>query len=248
MVHNITNHVVMNTTANGLLALGASPVMAHATEELDEMLALAGALVINIGTLSREWVAAMQLATQLAAKHSVPIVLDPVGVGATSYRTQTAKQLLNSARMAVIRGNASEIMALNATGSGARGVDAQHAAEAALQAAHVLSEKYNCVVSVSGASDHIVQGGCIAKIHNGHPMMTRVTGLGCTASALSGAFCAINGNAFEAATHAMAVMGVCGELAMEQAQGPGSLQLLFLDALYNLNQDTLTQRLRMELT
>jgi hydroxyethylthiazole kinase len=202
LVHNITNYVVMNNTANALLALGASPVMAHAVEEVEAMVGLAkqvgGALVINIGTLSQRWIEAMAKAMHAAAEQQVPIVFDPVGAGATSYRTIACKDLLEVARPAIIRGNASEVMALLDSAVQTKGVD----------------------------------------------LMARVTGLGCTASALCGAFAAVQPDALRAAAHAMAVMGICGEIAAEQAAGPGTLQLHFLDALHNLDDAAIAERLR----
>jgi hydroxyethylthiazole kinase len=248
LVHNITNYVVMNTTANALLALGASPVMAHAPEEVEDMIRLVGgvggALVVNIGTLSEPWVRAMTHAMAEAARRGVPIVLDPVGAGATPYRTQTCRALLAEARPTVIRGNASEIMALLDAEVRTKGVDSAAASDAAADSADRLAVAHGCVVSVSGEIDLITDGAARFKVRNGHPMMTRVTGLGCTASALTGAFVAVNPDPLAAAAHAMAVMGICGEIAAEQAQGPGTLQLYFYDALHNLSEDGIRQRLR----
>jgi len=248
LVHNITNYVVMNNTANALLALGASPVMAHAEEEMEALADLTrlvgGALVINIGTLSRAWIDAMATAMRAAVARGIPVVLDPVGAGATAYRTQACRDLLAAARTAVIRGNASEIMALWKDGVTTKGVDSAHGTEAAAEAARELASRHACVVCVSGATDFITDGGHEARVHNGVPMMTRVTGLGCTASALTGAFLAVQPSALPAATHAMAVMGICGEVAAERAAGPGTLQTHFLDALYNLDRETIETRLR----
>jgi hydroxyethylthiazole kinase len=246
VVHNITNYVVMNSTANALLALGASPVMAHAEEEVEEMVGIASALVLNIGTLSERWIASMRRAAEAAARKGIPIVLDPVGAGATKLRTNAAHELLRIAPLSVIRGNASEVMALHGADAAARGVDSQHGSEAAVDAARTLSQQYGSVVSVSGVTDFIIRGDQTIRVHNGHVMMTRVTGLGCTASALTGAFCAVNPDPFEAAAHAMAVMGVVGELAEAASGGPGSLQVQFLDQLYRLREFDLIERLRMD--
>lgn len=246
VIHNITNYVVMNSTANALLAIGASPVMAHAAEEMDEMVGIASALVLNIGTLSAPWIAAMRKAAEAAARRGIPIVLDPVGAGATRLRTETAHELLRLVPLAVIRGNASEILALYGADAAARGVDSQHGSEAAIEAARSLSIQYGSVISVSGATDYVVRGDAMVKIHNGHALMTRVTGLGCTASALTGAFCAVNPDPLAAAAHAMAVMGVVGELAEASSNGPGGLQVQFLDQLHNLRELDLIERLRME--
>ncbi|HMO05295.1 MAG TPA: hydroxyethylthiazole kinase [Kiritimatiellia bacterium] len=247
LVHNITNYVVMNTTANALLALGASPVMAHAVEEVADMVgltrAVGGALVINIGTLSAAWVDAMEKAMRAAAGAGVPIVLDPVGAGATPLRTAACARLLDAAPVAVIRGNASEILAVAGEAARARGVDSAHGTDAALAVARGLARQRGCVVSVSGAVDLVTDGSRVIEVRQGVPMMTRVTGLGCTASALTGAFVAVNGDRLAAAAHAMAVMGMAGEIAAEGAEGPGSLQVRFIDALYNLGHGEIAARL-----
>ncbi len=246
LVHNITNYVVMNTTANALLALGASPVMAHAVDEVEEMVGLASALVLNIGTLSPPWIEAMLRAGRRATERGIPVVLDPVGAGATTLRTETCRRILEDVRPTIVRGNASEVRALVYEEAGTKGVDATHGADAALDAARSLSRQAACVVSVSGAVDAIVEGDRLARVHNGHPMMPRVTGLGCTASALTGAFAAVSGSAFDAAVHAMAVMGLAGEKAATTAAGPGTLQLHFLDALYRLEEaDTAAARVEV---
>lgn len=246
LIHNITNYVVMNTTANALLALGASPVMAHAPEEVEEMAGLARALVLNIGTLSAHWVEAMVKAGRAANAKGIPVILDPVGAGATRFRTETAERLLRAAPPAIVRGNASEIRALQYGERGTRGVDSARTSEEAVEAAQALSRQSGCAVSVSGAVDIIAGGGRIIRIANGHPMMTRITGLGCTASALAGAFAAVNGSPVLAAAHAMAVMGIAGEIAAEHSPGPGSFQVNFLDALYQLQESDICARLKME--
>lgn len=247
LVHNITNYVVMNNTANALLSLGASPVMAHAPEEVEDMVGISHALVINIGTLSSAWIESMYKAMCAAAKKRIPIVLDPVGVGATPFRTQTALNLLKDTESVIIRGNASEIRALGSEGAGARGVDSTDTAEAASAVGRFLSNQYKSVVSISGSTDIIISADREIRVFNGHPMMPRVTGLGCTASALTGAFAAVNPDPFRAAAHAMALMGLAGEIASEQAVGPGTMQLHFLDALYRIQESDIQERLRMEI-
>lgn len=246
LVHNITNYVVMNTSANALLALGASPVMAHAPEEVGDMVGLASALVINIGTLSVPWVAAMSAAIVAAKRRGIPIVLDPVGAGATPFRTAIALRLLEQGPPAVLRGNASEIRAMHSAEGATKGVDSRHASEDALEAGRSLARARGCVVCISGAVDFVVDGEKTIRVMNGHPMMPRVTGLGCTASALVGAFAAVNPSPFRAAAHAMAVMGIAGELAAESSPGPGTLQLRFIDALYMLGEKDISDRLRMD--
>jgi hydroxyethylthiazole kinase len=246
VIHNITNYVVMNSTANALLAIGASPVMAHAGEEVEEMVNIAQSLVINIGTLSESWVASMFKAVRQARKKGIPVILDPVGAGATAYRTRTARELIKSGQPTVIRGNASEIMALADDHSKTKGVDSAADSDAAIITAQKLAETHKCVVCISGATDYIIDSENILKIKNGHPLMTKVTGLGCTASALCGAFAAVEALPFVATAKAMAVMGIAGEIAIEKSAGPGSLQTNFLDVLYLLTEADISSRLKIE--
>ncbi len=244
LIHNITNYVVMNNTANALLAIGASPVMAHAEEEVEQMVGYAGALVINIGTLSPAWIRAMRKAQAVAHRNGTPVIIDPVGAGATSLRTNTMRELMQTSAPTVIRGNASEIIALQTDVASTKGVDSQHAASDAEAHARALSAQTGAVVCVSGATDLIIAGDRTWTIQNGHPLMPRVTGLGCTATALIGAFCAVNASPAEATAHAMAVMGIAGEVAGADAKGPGTLQLLFLDALHTIDATTIAAHLQ----
>ncbi|MEW6077976.1 MAG: hydroxyethylthiazole kinase [Thermodesulfobacteriota bacterium] len=244
LIHNITNYVVMNTTANALLAIGASPVMAHGLPEVADMAGIAAALVINIGTLSDTWIEAMFRAASKAGFRGIPIVLDPVGAGATPYRTRTAGDLLRKARPSIIRGNGSEILALCEAGAATRGVDSTSSSDQAVHAAQRLAHQFSCVVCVTGAVDYIVSDRAVIKVNNGHPLMPRVTGLGCSASALCGAFAAVNPDYGMAAAHAMAVMGIAGEMAAETSPGPGSFQVNFIDALYRIGQPDIEQRLK----
>ncbi len=250
LVHNITNYVVMNTTANALLAAGASPVMAHAAEEVEEMVGIARALVINIGTLSAGWIESMLRAGREAVRRKVPIVLDPVGSGATRLRTATVERLIAEAPPAIIRGNASEIRSLVSAEQATKGVDSTHRAEESVDAAWALARRCRCVVSVSGATDVIVGSEAgkeiVIRVRNGHAWMPRVTGMGCTASALTGAFAAVNPSPLRAAAHAMALNGIAGELAGERAQGPGTFQAAFLDALFRLDAGEIERRLLLE--
>jgi len=248
LVHNITNYVAMNNSANALLALGASPVMAHAENEVEDMLHLAGALVVNIGTLSDPWIRAMRRAMEKAKTLGVPIVFDPVGAGATALRNDTVNDLLASAGPTIIRGNASEINAAAAAAATTRGVDSTESSETAVESARRLVETYNSAVCISGAVDIILDKESLVKIHNGHQLMPKVTALGCTASALCGAFAAVNQSPLEAAAGAMALMGVAGELAAESdfCRGPGSFQTAFLDALYSVTEKDLGEKLRVE--
>ncbi len=244
LVHNITNYVVMNNTANALLAIGASPVMAHAPEEMEDFVRIDSSLVINIGTLSFSWIQAMKKAMACAAKLKKPIVLDPVGAGTTPFRTQTVRELVETAAPAIIRGNASEILSLRNEAVKTRGVDSSAASSEALETAKELALEWGCTICISGETDYITNGNETLSIRNGSPLMARVTGMGCTASALTGAFAAVDPDPLYGAFSAMAVMGIAGEIAAERAEGPGSLQLSFLDALYNLSDSDISSRLR----
>lgn len=245
LVHNITNYVVMNSTANALLALGASPVMAHAMDEVEEMTSMAGALVLNIGTLSRPWVESMQKAIRMARTLGKPIILDPVGAGATRLRTQTVRYLMEEAPPTILRGNASEILALCSDDQRTKGVDATVGSDSVVAQASSLIARGSRAVVVSGEVDWILSEREPLGLANGHAMMPRVTGLGCTATAICGAFAAVNDNPVLASAHAMAVMGIVGELAAEGAEGPGSLQVRFLDTLYGIKASDIEQRLRV---
>jgi len=246
LVHNITNYVVMNLTANALLALGASPVMAHAVEEVEDMAGIANALVLNIGTLSRPWIEAMEKAAAAAVRKGIPIVLDPVGAGATKFRTETALRLIAGWPPAVVRGNASEIRALALSESETKGVDSRHSADDALESARALARRTGGAVSVSGPVDIILDRSGLIRIANGHPLMPRVTGLGCVASALTGAFAAVNPSPLRAAAHAMAVMGIAGEMAGARARGPADFEARFLDALFAMRDRHVGRLLKME--
>ncbi len=245
MVHNITNFVVMNFTANALLALGAAPVMAHAPEEVEEMAALAGALVLNLGTLATPWIEAMFRAAGAANTRGVPVILDPVGAGATRFRTDTARRMLTALKFAAVRGNASEILALAGRPSRTRGVDSADDARDTRAVAVELARQIHGVVAVTGAEDFVTDGTRAAVIANGHPLMARVTGTGCVATALTGAFCAVEPDAFVAACAALVVWGVAGELAAEQHSTPGAYQIGLLDALFRIDRATLRERARV---
>lgn len=226
----------MNNTANALLAIGASPVMAHAADEVEEMAGMASSLVINIGTLDAAWVEAILLAGKTALRKSTPVIFDPVGAGATSYRSRVCKRLIEECRPSVIRGNASEIIALSDTQARTKGVDSTNSSETALDSAMALARQTGVIVVISGETDYITDGTTVEEVRNGHPMMARVTGMGCTATAIVAAFAAVNRNLLEAATHAMAVMGITGGIAAAISKGNGSLQMNFLDTLYRLDE------------
>ncbi len=245
LVHNVTNYVAMDVTANALLAVGASPLMAHAPEEVEEIVAIASAVAINIGTLEPAWVEAMEMAAERAVALGKPWVLDPVGVGATPYRNQVAGDL-SGMRPTVVRGNASEIMALaGVAGAATKGVDSTRDSSDATDAAERLARTLGCVVAVTGAVDYVTDGTRTVAIANGHPLMTRITALGCSTTALVAACLAVTPDAVDATAHALAIMGVAGEMAAEGAPGPGTLRLRLMDALYQLDDATLRERARI---
>jgi hydroxyethylthiazole kinase len=245
LVHNITNLVVTNSTANALLAVGASPAMVEGSDEVEEFAAAAAALVINLGTMTADRAAAIRLAVTAANAAGKPWVLDPVAVGAIGYRTGIARALLGR-RPTAIRGNPSEILSLAGGLGGGKGVDTGAGSEAALEAARRLAARVGTTVAVTGATDYVTDGARTVAIRNGHPMMTRVTGLGCTATAIVSACLAVERDALAATAHGLAIVGVAGEIAAERARGPGSLQLELIDALYLLDEATLTRRARVD--
>jgi hydroxyethylthiazole kinase len=245
LVHNITNYVVMNNTANALLAAGASPVMAHAHEEVEDMVSICQSLVINVGTLDPYWVRSMKLAAGKAKMLSKPWVLDPVGAGATPYRNTTLSDLL-MLNPTVIRGNASEIMALARTNAAqTKGVDSTAESNEAVNAAVSLNKEYGSVVCISGATDIIVDGREVIYLRNGNAVMTKVTGLGCSATSLIGAFIGIVNEKAEAVAAAMSLLAISGELAAKQSSGPGSLQTVLLDKLYNISETEFMETIRI---
>jgi hydroxyethylthiazole kinase len=247
LVHQITNFVVMNETANATLALGALPVMAHAREEVEEMVGLAGALVINIGTLSPHWVDAMLLAGAAASANGTPVVLDPVGAGATRYRTETAKRILDEVRVTVLRGNAGEVATLVGVEAEVRGVESIVAGGEAAELARHAARALGVVASVTGAVDHVSDGEQVVAIANGHPLLAAITGTGCMSSTTTGCFLAAKPDApLEAAAEALVAFGVAGEDAARDAKGPGSFHVNLYDALAALEPATLTGRAKLE--
>jgi hydroxyethylthiazole kinase len=235
LVHNITNYVVMPLSANVLLALGASPAMVHAVEEVEDFVSISSALVVNIGTLSPSWVDAMQRAAARALQLGKPWVLDPVGCGATPYRTRVAAELAQQ-KPTVIRGNASEILSLaGAAAAGGKGVDSTAGSEAAVSAATALAKRTGAVVAVTGAIDYVCDGTQVVAIDSGAELMTLSTGFGCALSASVAAFAAI-APPLIAASAALAVYGAAGRHAARSCKGgPGHLPAELCDALYTMD-------------
>jgi hydroxyethylthiazole kinase len=246
LVHQITNYVVMNETANAILALGALPVMAHAKDEVREMVGLAGALVLNIGTLSEDWVEAMLLAGAAANDGNVPVVLDPVGVGATAYRTATARRILGAVDVAVLRGNAGEVATLVGVEAEVRGVESVGAAGDPADLAREAARTLGLVASVTGPVDHVSDGERSAAVANGHSLLASITGTGCMSTAITGCFLAAKDDPFEAAVEALVAFGVAGEDAAVGAKGPGSFHVNLYDALAALDPATLSERAKVD--
>lgn len=245
LVHNITNYVAMDISANALLAAGASPAMVHAEEEVREFAAISGALAINIGTLSPAWVRAMSSAAREAVARNTPWVLDPVGAGATAYRTTTSVALLD-AQPTVVRANASELLALATGVAGTSGVDASHESSDAVGPAQQLAARARTVVAMTGPTDYVTDGTRTLALHNGHPLMAQVTAVGCTATALVAAMCAVEKDAVLAATTALLFLGICGERAAVGSPGPGSFRVALIDALATVTPDELASAARLE--
>ncbi len=243
-MQNITNYVAMTVSANVLLAVGASPAMVHAVEEVEDFVAISDALVVNIGTLSPLWVDAMRRAAITANQLRKPWVLDPVGCGATRYRTDTAAELAGF-HPTVIRGNASEIMSLaGATGEGPKGVDSTASSDAALAAARTLARRTEGVVAVTGESDYATDGVTEFRVEGGDAMMPLSTALGCSLSAVTAAFCAV-AEPLPAAVAALAVFGAAGAEAARRCRGPGHLPAELCDALYLMDRATLGRRAKI---
>ncbi|TML12399.1 MAG: hydroxyethylthiazole kinase [Actinobacteria bacterium] len=246
LVHQITNYVVMNETANATLALGALPVMAHAVEEVEEMASVAGALVLNIGTLSKHWIEAMLLAARAANSAQVPVVLDPVGAGATRLRTETARKILDETEVAVVRGNAAEVATLAGRDAEIRGVESIEASDSGAELARAAAAALGCVASVTGPVDHVSDGERTIAIANGDALLGTVSGTGCMSTAITGCFLAVAPDRpLEAAAEALVAFGVAGEDAAVGARGPGTFHAALYDALYNLDPASLDSRAKV---
>ncbi|OEH91305.1 hydroxyethylthiazole kinase [Bacillus solimangrovi] len=236
LIHNLTNVVVTNFTANGLLAIGASPVMSTAIEEVEDLASISNGVLINIGTVTSREIEAMLLAGKAANKKGIPVVLDPVGVGATPFRMKTVQKLLENVKFTAIRGNAAEIANIIGESWEIKGVDSQGDGDVR-RLATAAANQLKTMVVVTGEVDIISNGKLTYEVHNGHVWMTKVTGSGCLLGAVVSAFLAANENKLEASVAALVYYGVAAELAVKQATGPGSFQTAFLDALSNVNEE-----------
>jgi hydroxyethylthiazole kinase len=243
LVHNITNAVVTNFTANGLLALGASPVMAYAKEEVAEMACQARALVVNIGTLNSQTVESIILAGEAANRSDVPVIFDPVGAGATSYRTEAANKILQDVDVTVLRGNAAEIANVMGEKWDIKGVDAGSLKGDIVNLAITAAKKLKLVVIITGKEDIVTNGSTTYLVAGGHPLLTKVTGTGCLLSSVIGAFTGVEEDVLQASVAALAYYGIAAEKAANKTAelGPGSFQIEFLNQLSLVSEEEMIQ-------
>ena len=236
LVHQITNYVTVNDCANMTICFGAAPVMSHAVQDVVDLDQVASALVLNIGTLDENQIEGMLAAGKTAAKRGIPIILDPVGAGATPYRTQTAKRFMDELPITVVKGNAGEIGVLAGVAAEVRGVDSAGISGDAKEAARSLAREAGVTVVMSGAEDIITDGVRTVGVKNGVPMMGSISGTGCMANPCVAAACCV-ADTVDACVSAMAALGIAGELAAASANGPGSFKPAFFDAVYNLTAE-----------
>lgn len=246
VVHAITNWVTGNEVASALYAVGARPIMAISPEEVEEITSRAGALVLNLGTPSPARIEAMLLSGRQANKKGIPVLFDPVGVGASGFRIGSSGRILSELRVTVIRGNQSELGTLAGQGGHLAGVDSIEGPQDLYQAVQYLSEKTGAVVAASGPRDLIVFSGKKAIVENGHPMMGRVTGMGCMLTAIIAAFHAVENDPLTATVSATAFFGLAGEQAALKSNGPGTFKSAFLDVLFSLTPDQMRKGMKIK--
>lgn len=252
LIHNITNYVTVNDCANAILAIGASPIMADDEKEAADITSISSALVLNIGTLNHRTVESMVLAGKKANEIKIPVVLDPVGAGASQLRNDTVRELIRQIHFSVIRGNLSEVSFVAGLPAFTKGVDSSDKdnEKDAVQVAKQAAASLGCTVAVTGAVDVITDGERVVQIYNGHPMLSRVTGTGCMTTALVGAFLGAGGETFTAAVSGVAAMGMAGEIAFREAgkKGTGSFHIAVIDALSRLDEKTVKEMAKFEET
>jgi hydroxyethylthiazole kinase len=246
VVHHLTNWVTIYDCANVVKVLGASPVMAHAPEEVADMAKLASALVLNIGTLTVPMVEAMKAAAKSANAQGIPVVLDVCGAGATPLRDQKSLELLEEVRIDIIKGNASEVARVSGEAVRTRGVDAAEVAQDLAQVAQTLARSRRATVVITGATDLVADDARLFRVKNGHPLLGQVVGTGCMASSLIGTFSAVCPDQVLAAAAALATFGVAAECAAPLSQGPATFKEKLFDCLYNLDEKTLIHFQRVE--
>lgn len=248
MIHHITNSVVMNFTANITIAMGAAPVMAPSIAESAEMAGYAGALLLNIGTINPELLESMLAAGRAANANNIPVILDPVGAGATKLRTDAITTLLSELNIAVVRGNAGEILSLAGTSGGVRGVDSLATGEGSEEVFSSFAAKTGIVTVVSGATDFITDGTDWIKVYNGNRLMTSITGTGCGATTAAACFAASGIPLLQSVAAGVACYNIAGEIAAENCKGPGSFVPEFIDQLACLDSEIIAKKLRMEVS
>lgn len=247
LVHSITNFVVMNETANAILCLGALPIMAHAVEEVEEMVSMSGALVLNIGTLAPDWIDAMELAGKRANEKGIPVILDPVGAGATKLRTDSSMRLLENVKISIIRGNAAEIATLAGLSAEIRGVESI-ASGMTDQLAGEIASALGCTIAATGPIDLVSDGRRTAKISNGHVMLSKLVGTGCMSSVIVASFAAVNPDAFTAAAGGLTAFGIAGEMAASKSPDkPGTFHAELYNALYAMDSSDIRALAKIEL-
>jgi hydroxyethylthiazole kinase len=242
VVHHLTNWVTIYECAQIVKAIGGSPVMAHAPDEVADMVKIASALVLNIGTLTSDLIESMKAATRAANRKGIPVVLDVCGAGATPFRDEKAAELLDSVRIAIIKGNASEIARVAGGSASTRGVDAGEVHDDLLQLARSLAHKRQATVVVTGREDIVAGSDSVFIVRNGHEMMTSVVGTGCMAASVIGAFAAVETNLPLAAACALSAYGVAAELAAEKSLGPSSFKGNLLDCFHSLRREDILSR------
>jgi hydroxyethylthiazole kinase len=245
LVHHITNYVTVNDCANITISAGGAPVMADAIEEVAEMVAIAGALVLNIGTLNRVQVESMEMAGSMANDRKIPVILDPVGAGATRYRTETARRLLDRLEITVIKGNAGEIGVLAGADAKVRGGDSHGLSGNPVEIAREFADSAGLTVAISGTTDIVTNGKHTLLVENGHPMMGSISGTGCMAASVTGVFAAESKDPVLATAAALAAFGIAGERAAAAARGPGSFKPALFDELAALTPEDLARAARI---
>jgi hydroxyethylthiazole kinase len=250
LIHHLTNYVTARDCANVVLALGGSPVMADDLSEVAEMVSMASALVINLGTLTNRTIPSMFLAGKKANAEKIPVILDPVGAGATSLRTRTAIQYLETVQVQVLRGNFSELKSLLGLKASIRGVESQDETGDRMEIVQLLANRFHCLVAMTGAIDFVTDGTRVAKIANGHSWLTRITGAGCMTSSLIGCFCGVTSEVYQAACAGLLVMGLAGEKAYRTVesyqQGIGSFQIRLMDYIDQMTPQMLLEDSKLE--
>lgn len=246
LVHHITNYVTVNDCANITICAGGSPVMTDAKKDVVDMVSISSAVVLNIGTLNPETVESMIIAGQEANDKGIPVVFDPVGVGATKYRTDVAQSIMNKVKISVIKGNSGEIGVLSNTGGKVRGVDSVTDLENSMDSVRKLFNETGAIIAMTGETDYVCDSKTIFKLNNGHEYLECVSGTGCMVASVIGCYVAANEVTAESVASAISVFSIAGEIAAVDTKGPGSFKPKIFDALYNLTSDEVSSRIKLK--